>query len=50
MLIVPLLNIIGIFIEVAVLLLTKDPSRLIGDRIAGIRVVHVTKASLSNGA
>ena len=50
LLIVPLLNIIGILIEGIVLLLTKDPSRLIGDRIAGIRVVHASKTFLSSGA
>ena len=48
LLIVPLLNIIGILIEGGVLLLAKDPSRLIGDRIAGIRVVHASKTFLSN--
>jgi hypothetical protein len=42
-LILPLLNVIGILIEGAVLLLTKDPSRLIGDRMAGLRVVHASK-------
>ncbi len=47
-LIVPLLNVIGILIEGAVLLLTKDPSRLIGDRLAGLRVVHASETSLSN--
>jgi|TARA_B100000315_G_C14487683_1_gene545969 hypothetical protein len=47
--IVPLLNIIGILIEGVVLLLTKDPSRLIGDRIAGIKVVCASKTSISNG-
>jgi len=42
-LILPLLNVIGILIEGVVLLLTKDPSRLIGDRMAGLRVVHASK-------
>ena len=49
-LIIPLLNVIAILIEGAVLLLTKDPSRLIGDRMAGMRVVHAGKTSLSDGA
>ena len=49
-LIIPLLNVIAILIEGVVLLLTKDPSRLIGDRMAGMRVVHASKTFLSNEA
>ena len=49
-LIIPLLNVVVILIEGVVLLLTKDPSRLIGDRMAGMRVVHAGKTSLSDGA
>ena len=48
--IIPLLNVVVILIEGVVLLLTKDPSRLIGDRMAGMRVVHAGKTSLSDGA
>ena len=42
-----ILLIIPLLIEGIVLLSTKDPSRLIGDRIAGIRVVHASKTSFS---
>jgi len=49
-LIIPLLNVVVILIEGVVLLLTKNPSRLIGDRMAGMRVVHAGKTSLSDGA
>ncbi len=49
-LIIPLLNVVVILIEGVILLLTKDPSRLIGDRMAGMRVVHAGKTSLSDGA
>ncbi len=49
-LIIPLLNVVVILIEGVVLFLTKDPSRLIGDRMAGMRVVYASKNSLSDGA